>query len=125
MRRLTLVVDHLLFSWRTRVWLDGQPKYVPIEVFSTDNPTLAARLPALPRSALDGRLTLVDDDGNVWRDGAAELTVLWALRRRRAAALRIGHPSRLAFRRGNLDWLAGGAGEPWPEGRTHGAGAAG
>ena len=119
MRRLTLVHDPAVFGWRTWRWFDAEPKYVPVDVVSTERRDVAARVPGLDPATLVDRLTLMDDEGDVWRDGAAELMALWALRRYRRRALLIGHPSRLQFRRGTLNWIAGGAGEPWQEGTAH------
>lgn len=124
MRRLTLVYDPEVLSWSTVRWIVAAPKYVPVDVYSTKHPELPKRMPGVPTSALEGRLTLVDDEGFVWRDGKAELMVMWAVRRLRARALAIGHPSRLPFRRGTLNWFAGGSGDPWTEARSHGVGVA-
>jgi hypothetical protein len=119
-RRITVIYDSSVIAPFTRRWLESEPKYVPIE-FVPSRWIDAARVPAgLDPAALAEHLTAIDEDGFVWRDGKAEILVLWALRRYRRRALAIGHPSRLPFRRANLNWVAGGQGEPWPDRRTDG-----
>jgi len=118
-RRLTLVGDASVLPHSTRRWIDAETKYVPIEIVPTSRADFGALLPGVVPATLAGRLTAVDEEGNLWHDGAAELLVLWALRRYRARALRIGHPSRLPFRSHNLDWVAGGEGRAWEERSEH------
>lgn len=121
MRRITVIYDSSVVAPYTRRWIENEPKYVPIE-FVPSRWIDPARVPAaLDPATLVEHLTAVDDDGRVWRDGKAELLVLWALRRYRRRALAIGHPSRLPFSRANLNWVAGGQGVPWPDRSTRGA----
>ena len=122
MRKLTLIYDREELALMTRRWLERVPKHVPIQLVDVRGlgPEDVPR--GLDRASLGGRLTAIDDEGNVWRDGKAELLVLWALRGYRRRALLIGHPSRLPFRRSNLNWVAGGSGVPWPERTEHGIG---
>ena len=123
MRRLTLVYDAMDLAPSTRRWIESQRKYLPIDCVpcrAIDDSTVDPKL-----GPLQGHITLFDEEGNLWRDGGAELMVLWAMRRYRARALRIGHPSRLAFRRSNLNWIAGGSGVAWSERSEHGGGTCG
>lgn len=115
MRRITVIYDSTVLAPYTRRWIDSEPKYVPIE-FVPSKWVDGARVPAaLDPATLAEHLTALDEEGHLWRDGKAEILVLWALRRYRRRALAIGHPSRLPFRRANLNWVAGGTGVPWPE----------
>ena len=121
MRTLTLYYDGAELAPFARRWIDRAPKHVPIRFVAARDlgPSDAPR--GLDAASLAGRLTAVDDEGNVWRDGKAELMVLWALRGYRRRSLLIRHPSRLPFRRSNLNWVAGGQGVPWPDRMEHGA----
>jgi hypothetical protein len=124
-RALTLLFDAADLAPYTRRWLEIAPKYVPLRLVHSHSGEAARWASRFPPESLTEHLTLVDDEGNVWRDAKAELMVLWALRRYRGRALRIGHPSRLPFRRSNLNWVAGGEGVPWPDGSAHGGAARG
>jgi hypothetical protein len=119
MRKLTLVYDVAELSPQARRWISRTSKHVPIRLVAAHDLRPGDAPCGLDAASLAGRLTAVDDEGNVWRDGKAELLVLWALRGYRRRALLIGHPSRLPFRRSNLNWVAGGSGEPWPERTEH------
>jgi hypothetical protein len=121
-RRLTLVGDASVLAHSTRRWLESEKKYLPIDIVPAGRADLGAVLPGIDRAAIDGRLVAVDDEGNLWYDNAAELLVLWALRRYRARALKIGHAALLPFRSHNLNWVAGGDGRPWQERSEHGGG---
>jgi hypothetical protein len=118
-RHLTLVGDAAVLPHATRRWIESETKYVAIDIVPAGRADVAGILPGVDPATLDGRLTAVDDEGNLWRDGAAELLVLWALRRYRARALKIGHPSRLPFRSHNLNWVSGGGGRAWEERSEH------
>jgi hypothetical protein len=120
-RTLTLVYDVSELAPHARRWIQNAPKHVPIRLVAVRGLNWGEAPQGLDEASLAGRLTAVDDEGNVWRDGKAEIVVLWALRGYRKRALAIGHPSRLPFRRSNLNWVAGGSGEPWPEGTEHGS----
>src|SRR5262245_11724105 len=119
MRELTLIYDGAELAPYARGWIDRASKHLPIRLVAAHDvgPDDVPR--GLDRASLEWRLTVVDDEGNVWRDGKAELMVLWALRGYRRRSLAIGHPSRLPFRRRNLNWVAGGQGEPWPDRTEH------
>ncbi len=121
MRCITLFYDPTLLSPTAQGWIRSEEKYVPIHFVSSRDPRLAAIAPGLDPATLTEHLLAVDDEGRVWRDGKAELLVLWALRRYRGRALRIRHPSRLPFMRLNLNWVAGGVGEPWPDRSARGS----
>lgn len=120
-KTLTLYYEAPDLAPYARRWLDRAPKYVPMRLVAVRGLGPYDTPPGLDPASLGGRLTAVDDEGNVWRDRKAELLVLWALREYRRRALLIGHPSRLPFRRSNLNWVAGGTGEPWPERTEHDA----
>lgn len=120
MRLLRLFYDASVLPPATLHWLWSEKKYVPVDPVSNHRSDVAFLLPSVDPASLRGRLVAVDDQGNAWLDASAELVVAWALRGYRGWALSIGHPSRLPFQRGNLNWLAGGSGVPWPEGASRG-----
>jgi hypothetical protein len=119
-RQLTLLYETADLPPYARRFLERAPKHVPLRLVAVRGLCPGDTPRGLDAATLAGRLTLIDDAGNVWRDRKAELVVLWALRGYRRRALLIGHPSRMPFRRANLNWVAGGSGEPWPDRAAHG-----
>lgn len=75
---------------RIAAWLGRQPQFVPLRCVA------AQRAPAqgcpLDARALLEKLTVIANDGAVYRGTNAWLTVLWALRRYRAWSLRLAQP---------------------------------
>jgi predicted DCC family thiol-disulfide oxidoreductase YuxK len=94
MRELTVLFDPGCELCRcARAWLEEQPAYVPLAFLPAGGPEALRRFPALSAGETLGELTVVSDDGCVWRGDAAWITCLWALRRHRAWALRLASPA--------------------------------
>lgn len=71
-------------------WLGRQPQFVPLRCVAAQRAG-ASGCP-LDASQLLAQLTVTASDGAVYRGTNAWLTVLWALRRHRALALRLAQP---------------------------------
>ena len=62
---------------RCRMWMEGQPSYVPLEFHPCNGEEVRARYGAIPW--LGNELVVVSDAGDVWAGPAAFVMCLWAL----------------------------------------------
>ncbi|MEU5112571.1 DCC1-like thiol-disulfide oxidoreductase family protein [Streptomyces longwoodensis] len=83
-----------------RDWLVRQPQLVPLDLVPAGSEQARRLLPGLDHAATLDEITVVDDAGQVYRDAAAWVVTLWALRRHRALAHRLSTPSGLRLARG-------------------------
>src|SRR5215472_15214414 len=104
MERLTVLYDGSCgFCSSCKRWLEAQPAYVPLEFVRAGSPQARQLFPDLP--SLDGEeLTVVGDDGSVYRGAAAWIVCLWALEDYRLLSERLSSPllyplARQAFQR--------------------------
>lgn len=80
-RRLTVLYDaHCGVCREARTWLEGQPKFVPLEFVAAGSEEARRRFPGLNVADTLRRLTVVGDERAVYRGTRAWLLVLWALR---------------------------------------------
>uniref|UniRef100_UPI0038D3E06E thiol-disulfide oxidoreductase DCC family protein n=1 Tax=Streptomyces shenzhenensis TaxID=943815 RepID=UPI0038D3E06E len=63
-----------------RDWLGRQPQLVPLDLVPAGSEEARRRFPDLDHSATLDEVTVVGDAGQVYRDTAAWIVVLWALR---------------------------------------------
>jgi predicted DCC family thiol-disulfide oxidoreductase YuxK len=89
---------------RARRWMDRQPALVALEFVPAGS--LAARMlfPAL--SGTSEELTVVSDEGDVWRGTAAWLMCLWGLAEFREWSHRMSSPALAPFARQALELLS-------------------
>lgn len=79
MNTLTIFYDpHCGLCARFRVWLESQPKRVPVEFLGYDSAEAAARFPGLLEHGADREVVVLADDGRWWQGAGAWLTCLWA-----------------------------------------------
>ena len=78
-----------------RAWLGAQRKHVAMTYIPACSPEARALFPDLDHAATLGELTVVGDDGSVWRGAPAWVTCLWALVEYREWALAIVESGRL------------------------------
>lgn len=86
-----------LCTWLSE-WLSFQRVYVPVVVIasaSNEGKALASRIPGHD----PGELFVISADGGIWRNHAAWLAVLWALRDYRRWARRLASPAMLPLAR--------------------------
>lgn len=96
-----------------RDWLARQPQLVPLELVPAGSDEARARFPDLDHSATFDEVTVVGDAGQIYRDTAAWIVVLWALREHRPLAHRLSTPAGARLARGAVlaaAWWRGGQG---------------
>ncbi|MDH6624963.1 putative DCC family thiol-disulfide oxidoreductase YuxK [Streptomyces sp. LBL] len=99
--RLTVLYDaecsHCVF---VRDWLVRQPQLVPLELVPAGSPQARRRFPGLDHRATLDEVTVVGDAGQVYREAAAWIVTLWALREHRPLAHRLSTPAGARLARG-------------------------
>ncbi|MER5793398.1 DCC1-like thiol-disulfide oxidoreductase family protein [Streptomyces sp. NPDC001980] len=106
-----------------RDWLGRQPQLVPLTLIPAGSAEARARFPDLDHSATFDEVTVVGDAGQVYRDTAALIVVLWALREQRPLAHRLSTPAGARLARGAVlaaSWWRGGQGTGQPFRREDG-----
>ncbi|HEY8986665.1 MAG TPA: DCC1-like thiol-disulfide oxidoreductase family protein, partial [Streptomyces sp.] len=81
-------------------WLVRQPQLVPLDLVPAGSDAARERFPDLDHAATLDEITVVGDGGQVYRDTAAWIVVLWALREHRPLAYRLSTPSGQRMARG-------------------------
>ncbi|MFI6930117.1 thiol-disulfide oxidoreductase DCC family protein [Streptomyces sp. NPDC050287] len=100
-RRLTVLYDaECSLCAFLRDWLVRQPQLVPLELVPAGSEEARRRFPALDHSATLDEVTVVGDAGQVYRDSAAWIVTLWALREHRPLAHRLSTPAGARLARG-------------------------
>ncbi|MBW8818317.1 MAG: DUF393 domain-containing protein, partial [Streptomyces sp.] len=93
-RRLTVLYDaDCSLCAFLRDWLVRQPQLVPLELVPAGSQEARLRFPGLDHRATLEEITVVGDAGQVYRDTAAWIVTLWALREHRPLAHRLSTPS--------------------------------
>ncbi len=102
---------------RAKEWLEAQPQLVPLEFVPAGSAEARRRYPALDHDATLRDLTVVGDNGEVWRAERAWVMCLWALADHRLTAERLATPGMLPLARAvfgsisaNRRWLGSGHG---------------
>ncbi|MEV2216169.1 DCC1-like thiol-disulfide oxidoreductase family protein [Streptomyces sp. NPDC050997] len=124
-RRLTVLYDaQCALCGFLRDWLVRQPQLVPLELVPAGSQEARRRFPGLDHRATLDEITVVGDAGQVYRDTAAWIVTLWALREHRALAHRLSTRSGARLARGAVlaaaKWRAGQQGRG--SGRGSGSG---
>ena len=107
MKRLTVLYDpECELCRRARRWLDDQPSHVQLEFVPAGTPAAAERFPELDPKGTLKQITVVADDGRVWRGDGAWIMCLWALRAHRRRAQQFAGPALRPFVRGFVKQVA-------------------
>ena len=111
-RRLTVLYDARCdLCGFLRDWLVRQPQLVPLEMVPAGSQEARRRFPGLDHRATLDEITVIGDAGQVYRDTAAWIVTLWALREHRALAHRLSTRSGARLARGAVlaaaKWRAG------------------
>ena len=77
---------------RVRVWLQGQPAFVPLAFVPLQSPDLDQRFPGITAMEPARQVLVVADSGEVWRGADAWILCLWALREYREWSQRLASP---------------------------------
>ncbi|MFG2128094.1 thiol-disulfide oxidoreductase DCC family protein [Streptomyces sp. NPDC048751] len=100
-RRLTVLYDaECGLCTHLRDWLVRQPQLVPLEMVPAGSEEARRRFPGLDHRATLDEVTVVGDSGQVYRDAAAWIVTLWALREHRPLAHRLSTPAGARLARG-------------------------
>lgn len=118
MRALTVLFDPgCEFCRSARDWLAAQPKRIPVALVAAGSAEARALYPDLDHERTLGRLTAVDDSGNVFEEEKAWLTALWATREHHAMASRLAAAPLLPVARAASEWVGRNRGQLAPLGR--------
>nr|WP_234390393.1 DCC1-like thiol-disulfide oxidoreductase family protein [Streptomyces sp. MMG1533] len=121
-RRLTLLYDaECSLCTFLRDWLVRQPQLVPLELVPAGSEEARRRFPGLDHRATLDEVTVVGDAGQVYRDAAAWIVTLWALRAHRPLAHRLSTPSGARLAKGAVLAAAKWRGAHWDGQRAVGA----
>ncbi|MGY4982544.1 thiol-disulfide oxidoreductase DCC family protein [Streptomyces sp. 900105755] len=113
-RGLTVLYDaECTLCTHLRDWLVRQPQLVPLELVPAGSAEARTRFPDLDHSATFDEVTVVGDAGQVYRDTAAWIVVLWALREQRPLAHRLSTPAGARLARGAVLAAARWRGAQW------------
>ncbi|MEU2335797.1 DCC1-like thiol-disulfide oxidoreductase family protein [Streptomyces sp. NPDC013172] len=114
-RGLTVLYDaECVLCTHLRDWLARQPQLVPLTLLPAGSDEARTRFPDLDHSATFDEVTVVGDAGQVYRETAAWIVVLWALREQRPLAHRLSTPAGAKLARGAVlaaAWWRGGQGD--------------
>ncbi|MFC8361785.1 thiol-disulfide oxidoreductase DCC family protein [Streptomyces griseorubiginosus] len=120
-RRLTVLYDaQCSLCTFLRGWLVRQPQLVPLELVPAGSEEARRRFPGLDHGATLEEITVVGDAGQVYRDTAAWIVTLWALREHRPLAHRLSTPSGARLARGAVLAAAKWRGAQWQKGQWGG-----
>jgi len=96
MRELTVLYDSQCgLCRRAQAWLISKPKYVELAFVPASSDEARSRYPQLNHDLTVNDLTVISDEGAVYRGPKAWLMCLWALRDYRDWALRLSSPELL------------------------------
>jgi predicted DCC family thiol-disulfide oxidoreductase YuxK len=99
MKKLTVLYDGSCgFCVECARWLAAQPQLLRLELLASSTIAARTRYPTLTGSAAE-ELTVVDDEGGVYRGTHAWIMCLWALREYRSAAGKLARPALLPLAR--------------------------
>lgn len=105
MRKLYVLYDAMCgVCFRARCWMGRQPALVELEFVSAGSPVARLLFPELGSASEE--LTVVSDEGEVWRGTAAWLMCLWALTEFREWSHRLSSPSLMPFARQAFELLS-------------------
>lgn len=107
MRTLTVLYDaHCELCCRVRSWLENQAKYIDLKFVAAGSEEAHRRFPQLDHNRTLTELTVIGDNGWVYRDSKAWLICLWALREYREWSLSLGSPELMPIARRLIVWVS-------------------
>ena len=107
MTKLTVLYDPSCFlCCRARRWLQNQSQFVPLEFVGAGTSKARSEFPEIEPDETLEDLTVVADDGAVYRGTKAWLICLWALRKYRGWSLTLGSDALLPSARRFIDWVS-------------------
>ena len=107
MTSLTVLYDATCpLCCRAARWLADQDQLVPLRFLAAGSPAARELVPDLDHASTRGEVTVVADDGAVYRGERAWLICLWALRKYRRKAAQFSKPGRQAAARMFVLWVS-------------------
>ena len=107
MRALTILYDARCdLCCRIKVWLNQQPKYVDLAFLPAGSEEARYRFPQLDHDKTMTEMTVVSDNGLVYRGAKAWVVCLWALREYREWSLSLGSPELMPIARRFIAWIS-------------------
>lgn len=82
---------------RLQRWLVAQPQLVPLQFVPAASPEARRRFAGLDHEDTRRQITVIADDGSIYRKDRAMLVCLWALARWRGVAVHAASPVRRPF----------------------------
>lgn len=105
MNKLYVLYDETCgVCFRARCWMGRQPALVDLEFVSAGSPVARMLFPELASASEE--LTVVSDEGEVWRGTAAWLMCLWAMAEFREWSHRLASPTLAPFARQAFELLS-------------------
>jgi predicted DCC family thiol-disulfide oxidoreductase YuxK len=105
MRRLTVLYDGRCgFCVRCRRWLQAQRQLVTLEFVPASSADARSRFPTLADAPEE--LTVVSDEGDVYRGTDAWIMCLYALEEYREWSVRLARPALRPMARAAFEWLS-------------------
>jgi predicted DCC family thiol-disulfide oxidoreductase YuxK len=112
MRALTVLYDPRCdFCRGARDWLAAEPKRIPVALVAAGSAEARERYPEIDHEKTLGRLTAIDDQGNVYEEEKAWLTALWCTREHHALASRLAAAPMLPVARAASEWIGRNRGD--------------
>ena len=107
MTKLTVLYDpSCSLCCRARRWMQKQSQFVPLEFVGASTPRAKDMFPEIDSGETLQDLTVVADDGALYRGAKAWLICLWALRKYRGWSLTLGSDALLPSARRFIDWVS-------------------
>ena len=123
MRQLTVLYDaECGLCRRVQAWMLAQPKFIDVAFVPVNSEEARYRYPELDHELASKDLTVISDQGALYRGAKAWLMCLWALRDYRAWSLRLSSPELLPSARKVISMISqnryklGGRGAALPKG---------
>ncbi|MFE3327679.1 thiol-disulfide oxidoreductase DCC family protein [Streptomyces sp. NPDC059176] len=103
MTRLTVLYDaQCTLCVHLRHWLLRQPQLVPLDLVPAASAEARSRFPALDHESTLREITVIGDQGQVYRSTAAWIVCLWALAEHRPKAHWLSTPAGRPFARATV-----------------------
>jgi predicted DCC family thiol-disulfide oxidoreductase YuxK len=107
MRALIVLYDaHCELCCRIRSWLSSQPKYLELRFIAAGSAEARVKFPELNHERTLKELTVISEQGMVYRDAKAWLMCLWSLKEYRAWSLTLGTPELMPSARRMIAWVS-------------------
>ena len=107
MRELTVLYDATCALCKSaRVWLEQEPRYIPIEFLPAASRRARQRFPQLDAAETLRDITVVDDEGHVYRGAKAWVICLWTTRRYRSWSATLADPDLWPLAKRLIAWVS-------------------